>query len=91
MNRRKKPMRMPSEQAICQKNPIAFLNEIRGNVDYTELGAYGQMPNVTFSVGVNIDGVPYSGTGMNKKEAKKNCAIDVLQRLYRITVPETEA
>lgn len=85
---RKKPMQMPSQDAIGQKNPVAFLNEIRGQVEYVELGAYGQTPdNMTYTVGTNIDGVPYSGVGESKKDAKKNCAIDVLTRLYRINVP----
>lgn len=85
---RKKPMQMPSQDAIGQKNPVAFLNEIRGHVEYVELGAYGHTTNdMTFTVGTNIDGVPYTGTGENKKDAKKNCAIDVLTRLYRINVP----
>ena len=82
---RKRPMAMPS--TLEQKNPVAFLNEIRGNVVYTLLGSWGTGPNMVFSMGTNIDGKPYSGTGPNKKEAKKNCAKDVLSKLYRINMP----
>ena len=37
-------------------------------------------------MGTNIDGVAYSGTGATKKEAKKNCAKDVLAKLYKINM-----
>ena len=80
-------MAMPAQGSLEQKNPIAFLNEIRGNVVYTQLGSWGAGPNLVFSMGTNIDGKPYSGTGPNKKEAKKNCAKDVLAKLYRINMP----
>jgi len=84
---RKRPMTMPAQGSLEQKQPVAFLNEIRGNVTYTLLGTWGTGPNMVFSIGTNIDGKPYSGTGANKKEAKKNCAKDVLSKLYRINMP----
>ena len=84
---RKGPMTMPSQGSLEQKNPVAFLNEIRGNVVYTLLGTWGTGPNMVFSMGTNIDGVAYSGTGANKKDAKKNCAKDVLNKLYKINMP----
>lgn len=84
---RKRPMRMPHEAVIEQKNPVSFLNEIRGVVEYVELGTFGQSPNISYTMGANIDGEPYSGTGSTKKDAKKACAVDILTRLYRINVP----
>jgi len=84
---RKRPMPMPANGSLEQKNAVALLNEIRGNVVYTLLGTWGTGPNMVFSMGTNIDGRPYSGTGPNKKEAKKNCAKDVLAKLYRINMP----
>jgi len=82
---RRKPITMPGNTE--GKNPVAFLNEIRGNVEYVLLGMYGNCEeNYSFTIGCNIDGVPYSGSGKTKKDAKKNCAMDVLSRLYRITV-----
>jgi len=86
-NSRKRPMSMPNANVLQQKNPVAFLNEIRGGVEYVELGTWGIGPNVSYTVGANLDGVPYSGTGANKKDAKKNCAIDILMRLYQIDIP----
>jgi hypothetical protein len=84
---RKKTMRMPTESVLGTKNAVAFLNEIRGQVEYMELGQHGTNPDITFNIGVNIDGVPYSGSGTSKKDAKKACAADVLIRLYGIEVP----
>ena len=77
---------MSEQGSLEQKNPVAFLNEIRGNTEYSDLGRWGTPPNIVFSVGVNIDGVPYSGSGPSKKEARKSCAKDVLAKLYKITM-----
>ena len=62
----------------------SFLNEIRGTVDYILLGTWGSGPQQVFTMGANIDGVPYSGNGPNKKDAKKACAKDILFKLYSI-------
>ena len=62
----------------------SFLNEIRGTVDYILLGTWGSGPQQVFTMGANIDGVPYSGNGPNKKDAKKACAKDILLKLYSI-------
>ena len=62
----------------------SFLNEIRGTVDYILLGTWGTGPQQVFTMGANIDGVPYSGNGPNKKDAKKACAKDILLKLYSI-------
>lgn len=76
-----------AEEASSAKSPVGFLNELRGTVDYQELGSWGQGEQAVFSIGVNIDGIAYSGTGSTKKDAKRNCAIDILTRLYKVNVP----
>jgi len=82
---RKRPMTMPAAGVLEQKNPVSLLNEIRGTPpDYVLLGTWGAGPKAVFTMGANIDGVPYSGTGANKKEAKKACAKDILAKLYSI-------
>lgn len=81
---RKRPMTMPAPSCIEQKNPVSFLNEIRGAVEYIMLGTWGTGPNIVFTMGVNVDGVPYSGSGQNKKEAKQNCAKEILLKVYSI-------
>lgn len=87
---RKRTAPMPDQAIQEQKNPVAFLNEIRGNVQYNQLGSWGTGANLVFSIGVNIDGVQYSGTGPSKKEAKRNCARDVLAKLYRINTSQCQ-
>ena len=77
---------MSEQGCLEQKNPVAFLNEIRGNTEYSQLGSWGTGTNQVFSMGVNIEGVAYSGSGPSKKEAKKNCAKDVLAKLYKINM-----
>jgi len=81
---RKRPMMMPTGGSVEQKNPVAFLNEIRGTVDYKDQGVWGTGPNMVFTMGVNIDGTDYSGSGPSKKEAKRACAQEILAKLYRI-------
>ena len=49
-------------ELLCFQNPIAFLNEVRGTVEYVDLGQWGVYPNITYTVGANIEGIPYSGT-----------------------------
>ena len=71
-----------------QKHPVAFLNEIRGAIEFKDLGHWGTGDTEKFTIGTNIDGVPYSGTASSRKEAKRNCAADVLTRLYKISVPK---
>jgi len=84
LSNRKRPMMMPTGGSVEQKNPVAFLNEIKGTVDYQQLGTWGTGPNMVFTMGVKIDGVDYSGSGPNKKDAKKACAKEILAKLYRI-------
>jgi len=75
---------MPTDGSIESKNPVAFLNEIRGALDYVLVGTWGSGNNTVFTMGVNIDGVAYSGAASNKKDAKKNCAKEILAKLYGI-------
>merc|ERR1712179_890337 len=83
---RKRPMAMPSEENIEAKNPVSFLNEIRGATEYILLGTWGSGHDTVFTMGVNIDGVAYSGSGPNKKDAKRNCAKEILGKVYSIKV-----
>lgn len=81
---RKRPMARPTDECIESKNPVAFLNEIRGALDYVLVGTWGSGNGTIFTMGVNIDGVAYSGAAPSKKDAKKNCAKEILAKLYGI-------
>jgi len=86
LSSRKRPITTASLEGGSEKNPVAFLNELRGPVEYIQLASWGTGPNLVFTMGVNIDGVPYSGTGPSKKAAKISCAKQVLSQLYKINV-----
>lgn len=80
-------MKMFSAEELRAKNPVALLHELRGGLEYVCLGAWGTAPNQTFTMSLTVDGEHFNGTGPNKKEAKRLCAIDVLTRLYNLPIP----
>ena len=66
------------------RHPVQLLNELRGGVLFNLVSEVGSSPNITFTVGVDVDGKTYTGEGKTKKEAKKNCAIEVLKQVHSI-------
>lgn len=69
-------------------HPVMLLNQIRPGLVYVELSRVGNPPNTMFTLAVEIDGVEYSGTAKNKKDAKKAAAKVALLALYGLTYPE---
>ena len=49
----------------------------------------GTPPNMVFTIGTEIDGRTFTGMGKNKKDAKKNCAVEVLKDVYQVVYPES--
>jgi len=72
------------------RHPVQLLNELRGGVSYSLVAESGTPPNMTFTFGTQIDGQTFTGEGKNKKDAKKNCAVNVLKVIYEVTYPEPE-
>lgn len=70
------------------RHPVQLLNELRGGVIFNP-GEVGTSPNIKFTIGVEIDGKSYTGEGKTKKEAKKNCAIEVLKQVHNIAFNNT--
>ena len=66
---------------------MQLLNEIRGGVVFNDIGVVGAPPNTIFTMGLEVDGKLYTGEGKSKKDAKKNCALEILKELYKITYP----
>jgi len=66
------------------RHPVQLLNELRGGVLFNLVSEVGSSPNISFTVGVDVDGKRYTGEGKTKKEAKKNCAIEVLKQCHDI-------
>lgn len=66
------------------RHPVQLLNELRGGVLFNLVSEVGSSPNITFTIGVDVDGKTYTGEGKTKKEAKKNCAIEVLKQVHTI-------
>lgn len=56
-----------------KRHPVQLLNQLRPGCQYRETRE-GNVPSLTFTISVTIDGVDYSGVGSTKKEAKKKCA-----------------
>jgi hypothetical protein len=88
----KQAKKMPDSPT--QKHPVQLLNELRGGgVTYTlvKLKSCGVTSNNIFTLGCKIDGTQYTGVGPNKKDAKKQCAMEALKILYKIQYPGTAA
>jgi hypothetical protein len=45
-------------------HPVMLLNQMRPGLTYVELNRVGNPPNTMFTLAVEVDGVEYSGTGM---------------------------
>ncbi|XP_071568852.1 uncharacterized protein [Temnothorax nylanderi] len=69
-------------------HPVMLLNQMKPGLTYAELSRVGNPPNTMFTLAVDIDGVEYSGTAKNKKDAKKAAAKAALLALYNLTYPE---
>ena len=44
-------------------HPVMLLNQMRPGLTYVEVNRIGNPPNTMFTLGVEIDGVEYTGTG----------------------------
>ena len=73
--------------------PIEFLRNIKGYMPpFIELGSYelqanNNRKNRIFTVGLDLEGSAYSGSGSSLHEARENCAVDALKRHYNISGP----
>ncbi|XP_048263341.1 double-stranded RNA-specific editase B2 isoform X2 [Bombus terrestris] len=69
-------------------HPVMLLNQMRPGLTYVELNRIGNPPNTMFTLAVDIDGIEYSGTAKNKKDAKKIAAKSALFALYGLNYPD---
>ncbi|XP_011139277.1 serine/threonine-protein kinase pakD isoform X3 [Harpegnathos saltator] len=69
-------------------HPVMLLNQMRPGLTYVEVNRLGNPPNTTFTLSVEVNGVSYSGTAKNKKDAKKAAAKAALLSLYSLTYPD---
>ncbi|XP_033193798.1 double-stranded RNA-specific editase 1-like isoform X2 [Bombus vosnesenskii] len=69
-------------------HPVMLLNQMRPGLTYVELNRVGNPPNTMFTLAVDIDGIEYSGTAKNKKDAKKIAAKSALFALYGLNYPD---
>jgi len=56
------------------RHPVMLLNQLRPGIQFTEISREGTPPNLTFTLGVSVDGKAYTGVAKNKKDAKKEAA-----------------
>ena len=60
----------PTEKALppnaLEIHPVMLLNQMRPGTTYNEVGRVGNPPNIQFTLGVEINGVTYTGAGMFK-------------------------
>lgn len=60
-----------------------FLHQqMRPQTKYVDLGSAGQVPNILYYVGVEVDGNPFIASAKNKKLARKYAAIDACNQSF---------
>jgi len=64
------------------KHPVQLLNEMKGQLEWEEVGQEGNAPNCVFSLAVRVEDNLYTGQGRSKKDAKKAAAMSALSSLY---------
>lgn len=60
-------------------HPVTLVGRLYPGTLFSEISREGHAPHLTFCIGATVNGVQYTGTARNKKEAKKNCAIEILK------------
>lgn len=74
------------------KHPVQLLNELTGPVEYELTGESGVPPHgKVFTMSCKVQEKTYSGTGKNKKDAKRAAAVNVLADIYKIEYPAPPA
>lgn len=69
-------------------HPVMLLNQMKPGLTYVEVSRLGNPPTIMFTLAVEIDGINYSGSARNKKDAKKIAAKAALLALYGLNYPE---
>ncbi|RZC18425.1 double-stranded RNA-specific editase Adar [Asbolus verrucosus] len=81
-----KPAKKMPENA-AHMNPLMLLNQMLPHARFEELGRSGNPPNVVFTFKCTVDGQIFTGTGSNKKAAKKMAAFAVCHKILAIQYP----
>ena len=66
------------------RHPVMLLNQLKPGIQFIETSREGTPPNLTFTMSVTVDGKTYNGVAKNKKEAKKEAAIQCLAGSFDI-------
>jgi hypothetical protein len=65
-------------------HPVVLLSHMRPCTTYMDLGSQGTPPNITHTVGCQVDGENFVGAGRSKKDARRACATEVLKKLFKL-------
>jgi len=68
-------------------NPLMLMNQMVPEAVWNEVGKSGTAPNMIFTYSVTVDGKSYTGTGNNKKAAKKLAAFAACHEIFNIDYP----
>jgi len=75
---------LPEDAAT--RHPVSMLHEMCGSMDY-ETVSEGLTPNVVYHMSVLVQDQKFTGTAKTKKEAKKNCAMEVMRNIFGVNYP----
>lgn len=78
------PKVLPEDAAT--RHPVSLLHEMCGALNYESVSE-GVSPNFVFHMSVLVKDQKFTGTAKSKKEAKKNCATEVMRNIYGVNYP----
>lgn len=85
------PKTTNQNQNLTSLHLLIFLLQMRPGTKYVDLGTEGKSPNVSHSVGVDVDGSHFIGRAKNKKLARKLAARDACNALFGTQYPMDES
>jgi hypothetical protein len=75
---------LPEDAAT--RHPVSMLHEMCGTMDY-ETVSEGITPNIVYHMSVLVKDQKFTGSAKTKKEAKKNCAAEVMRNIFGVNYP----
>lgn len=87
-----KPVKVRNDLPPNAENmhPVVLLSVMRPCTAYMDLGSSGAPPNISHTVGCQVDGENFIGAGRSKKDARKSAAMEVLKKLFN-WIPSAQA
>jgi hypothetical protein len=90
-----KPAKPRAEKTLpadaASRHPVQMLHEMLGTMNYETVTDGYPLKEVVYHMSVLVNDQKYTGSAKNKKDAKKQCAMEVMRNVYCVEYPESQA